>query len=405
MRLESDRRVERGLHGRADVLDRVPVLAEPAGLAGREPAEVGLVVGEDPRHELDVGSVAVGEVAIPGAADLAVAPGPLLLAGGDRPVGPVHESGTGVVIVAAEEVVGGVGDHVRRRHRDVRVHVDAVRIRPLPRQRGVVHAVVRAIGPREGGDRPARVVGDVTHVGREERLVVLVRACGDVRPPQEGLRNVRAVREACLEFDQRRVAAQADAVRAAHALHRVQVAVPHRDRAVVGVLDVGLDGEERRRAVVLRPVELHAAGDPWAGQAHERRLDDVVPVEEVVVAGLVVPDVDAAAELRQQHEAHPPVLEVDGAPCTWCVLGRDAIDERDRIDAAARALVDPAVEEERVAVGLARLVRLDDEWGLPAGDAARRDAVALPGGGIGKLDSMGLGAHTFNGRRMPRGRQ
>ena len=181
------------------------------------------------------------------------------------------------------------------------------------------------------------------------------RSCdarGDVRPPQERLRNVRAVREACLEFDQRRVAAQADAVRAAHALRSGPGrCAPYGDRAVVGVLDVGLDGEERRRAVVLRPVELHAAGDPWAGKAHERRLDDVVPVEEVVVAGLVVPDVDAAAELGQHHEAHPPVLEVDRPPCTRCRLVVDAIDERDRIDPAARPLVDPAVEEERVRSG------------------------------------------------------
>ena len=45
---------------------------------------------------------------------------------------------------------------------------------------------------------------------------------------------------------------------------------------------VDVDGQERRRAVVLRPVELDAARDPRAREPDERRLDHVVAVEEVV---------------------------------------------------------------------------------------------------------------------------
>ena len=90
---------ERGVAGRlvrgADLGDRVPVLAEGLGLAGREEGEVGLVVGVDAGHQLDVGAVVVGEVAVPGVAEGVVAPGPLLLAGRDVLVGPVDEAGAG----------------------------------------------------------------------------------------------------------------------------------------------------------------------------------------------------------------------------------------------------------------------------------------------------------------------
>ena len=65
---------------------------------------------------------------------------------------------------------------------------------------------------------------------------------------------------------------------------------------------------------MLRPVELDAAGDPGAQQADERGLDDVLAVDEVVAGVAVLDDVDAAADLGQQHDAQVLVLEVEGLP-------------------------------------------------------------------------------------------
>jgi hypothetical protein len=48
-------------------------------------------------------------------------------------------------------------------------------------------------------------------------------------------------------------------VGAAHPLHRVEVAVPDDDLVVARALDVRLDRKEGGRAMVLGPVELHAA--------------------------------------------------------------------------------------------------------------------------------------------------
>jgi hypothetical protein len=249
------------------------------------------------------------------------------------------------------------------------------------------------------------VVGDVPHVGREERLVPLVRARSDVRPPEEGLRHIGAVREARLDLDERRVTPQPDPVGTAHPLHRVEVAVPDDDLLVARTLDVRLDRQERGGPVMLRPVELDATRHPWTREADEGRLDDVVAVEEVVVAGLVVADVDAPTQFGQQHEPDPAVLEVNRAPLAGRASRRDAVDERNRVDPAARALVHPAVEEERIPVGLSRFVGLDEEWGLPAGDAACLETLALAAGRLGKFDTGVLGAHVVNGRRTASARQ
>ncbi len=66
--------------------------------------------------------------------------------------------------------------------------------------------------------------------------------------------------------------------------------------------------------MMLRPVEFDAAGDPRAGQPDERRLDHILPIEEVIAVGLVEPNVNAPADLRQNHQAQIRVLNVHRLP-------------------------------------------------------------------------------------------
>ena len=155
---------------------------------------------------------------------------------------------------------------------------------------------------------------------------------------------------------------------ALHPLHGIVVGAPHGDGAVLLELDLHIRRKEGGRAVVLGPVELDAARDPGAGEAHEGRLDHVVAVEEVVVGGLVVAHVDAAAELRQDHEPDPRVLEVHGLPLVRRLLLRDALVEREGEDGARGALVDAGVEEGRVVVGFGRQIRVDRDGFAPHRD-------------------------------------
>ena len=107
--------------------------------------------------------------------------------------------------------------------------------------------------------------------------------------------------------------------------------------------------EKGARPVVLRPVELDAAGDPRAGETDEGRLDNVLPVEEIVVAiGFVLADENAPADLRQEHEPHEFVLQADRLVFDRLRFVEDLVDERHRVDLAAGPLVDAFLEEHGV---------------------------------------------------------
>ena len=119
-------------------------------LVGHEPSEVGLVLGVDACHELYVGAehagcaliVIVGEAAVPRAAKVAIAPGPLFLAGTEVVAGHMEHAALGIVLVAPLEVVLGVDGHVGGGHGDVLVVGDVDTGR-------VVHLI---IGARSDGE-------------------------------------------------------------------------------------------------------------------------------------------------------------------------------------------------------------------------------------------------------------
>ncbi len=386
--LQPDRGVERGPVHRADVAHRVPVLGEHLGLAGGEVGEVGLVVGEHPRHELHVVRAVVGQVGVPGVPERGVAPGPLLLARRDGAVRHVHEPEARRVVVPAEELLVAAQAHVRRRHRDVAVPVEAVAA--PARQRRVVHAVVGAVGVRERGDRAPGVVGHVGHVVREERLVVVVHLRGHVGPPEERLRQLAAVVQPHGQLQHGAVGAQAHAVHALHPRERVVVGAPDDDGAVGLLLDLDVHREVGRGAVVLRPVELHAPGHPRPGQPHEGGLDHRVGPEQVAAAAALPGHVDAPAELRQHDHAQPLVLQVHRAPGPLVRLVGDLVVERQRVHAAGRPLVHPPVQVRREPVGRQGRIGGQVERRLPGG----RGPAGQVAGPVGQFEH---GLHIEHG--------
>ena len=152
----------------------------------------------------------------------------------------------------------------------------------------VIHAVIKSFRQRILAHRAARVVGHVINVRREKALIGLVHARGDVGPPKKRLHERRAVVGAHLEFEIRLARMQADAVHAFHAAHRIVVAAPDGFRAVGVLFDFKIHRQKRRGPVMLRPVELDAAGNPRPGQADQRGLDDGLVVNQIVAVGLVL---------------------------------------------------------------------------------------------------------------------
>ncbi|MPM34973.1 hypothetical protein SDC9_81563 [bioreactor metagenome] len=77
-----------------------------------QPAEVGLVIGIDTRHQLDIGPVLVRQVPFPGLPEIPGAPGPLFFPGGDVVIGHMQQSHLCFLIVSAHEIVFRLDGHV-----------------------------------------------------------------------------------------------------------------------------------------------------------------------------------------------------------------------------------------------------------------------------------------------------
>src|SRR5262245_6441019 len=97
-------------------------------------------------------------------------------------------------------------------------------------------------------------------------------------------------------------------------------------------------------SMMLRPIELYAAGDPRPSQSHERRFDNVLAVEEVIPVRFINADVDASANLRQDHDTQNLVLQMNRLPRVIHRVRRDAVRERQWVHPATTALIDPFFE-------------------------------------------------------------
>src|ERR1700722_9584463 len=106
------------------------------------------------------------------------------------------------------------------------------------------------------------------------------------------------------------------------------VAAPDGGRSVRPSLDLELYRHESCRPVVLWPVELHTSRYPRACQTHERRLDYVLAIKEIVAINLVEPYVDAPTDLRQHHQTQILVLDVNRLPRTFLPFGCDPVNIR-----------------------------------------------------------------------------
>ena len=360
-RIDIEHQVPAGVLHHAQFPVREEILHERLLLVGHQPAEIRLVLRVDARHQLDVRAVLVREVAVPGPAEIAVAPGPLLLARGHVVVRHVQHAAAGIVLITTLEIVVRSGDHVRSRDLDILVIGD---IHPGR----VVHLVVDARRDREGAHRPLTMVEDSVDIRREDALVGIVHLDGGVRPPQEGLRHLGAVVQHAPDLQVGTARAQGEARHTLLVEHPLHLTAPHGDAAVGVLLDRAVHGHEGARAVVLRPVELDAAADPGARQAHEGRLDDLVVVDEVPLRDLVPGHLHAAAEFRQDHHLDVFVLQPDGFVCLILLLVRDGLDHGIGIHHAAAALIDTFLQENRILLRSASLIGRDDDRFSPSFD-------------------------------------
>ena len=312
----------------AGSLVRHEILGECLFLKGLEPCKVGLIVAEHAGHQLDIRSVFIGEISVPCAAEIAVAPCPLLFARGNVMIGDMHDAGIRAVIVAADKVIVAVRAHIAGWHRNILVPGDI-------HARAVIVLVVNARGDGEGRHVSLTVVIDRAYVRREDGLRVVVHGDSRVCPPQEGLRQIGAVIQLSLDLDIRLAGVYGKGHFALGAVHLIDLGELDGFAAVAVFHGAPVGRGVGGRAVVLRPVEFDAAGNPRAGKADKRRLDDLVVIDEVVAVGLVVGALNAAAKLRKHHHADIVVFKPYGGIGLVGLFIKDLVDDRQGVDLAA----------------------------------------------------------------------
>ena len=332
-----------GVFQRTGLLVGHEILREGFFLIRLEEGEIRLVIGKHTGHQLDVGSVFIGQIAIPRLAKVTAAPCPLLFAGGNMVIRDMQKPRLAVVVVIADKIIVRVICHIGGRHRDIFVagNIGAG---------GVVVLVVYAVRNRKFGNSTLAVVHHSVYIGRENRLRGIVDRHSRVRPPQKGLRTVRGVVHLPVDFQIGAVRVEREARHTLGVEHLFGLTDPDRHRTVRTVFDFPISGVIGRGAVVLRPVELNAAGDPRPCQPYQCGLDDLVVINCVITVGFVVHTLDTPAQLRQDHHKQIVIFQIDGIifPVNFGV--GNALADRVRIDPPAGALIDTLFQKHRVFV-------------------------------------------------------
>src|SRR5260370_18140793 len=129
------------------------------------------------------------------------------------------------------------------------------------------------------------------------------------------------------------------------------IATPDCTGTVGMFFDLKAPRHERCWSMMLWPIELCAAGNPRPSQTHERGFDNILAVEEVIAVRLVNADVDASANLRQDHDTQKLVLQMNRLPCVLTRIRRVAVRERQREHPPPAPLIAPFFEDNGVLSG------------------------------------------------------
>ena len=350
VRLDIHQQVGRRILHHAQLAVRHEILCKSLFFIRLQPREVGLVVGIHTRHQFDVRTVLVGQVAVPRQSEIPVAPRPLLLTRRDMVIGHVQHARTGIVLVTADEIVFRLDRHIGGRHGNILVtrNIDSGRI---------IHLVVYARSNGIFRHVALAVVENGVHIARKHRLIVVVDRHGGICPPEEGLRHGGRVVELALDFEHGASGTKHEPGHAFLVEHPFAFAHPHHGGAVRPAFDAEIDRQESARTVVLRPVEFDAARNPRPGQSDQRGFYHMVVVDEMALLDFVISHLHPTAQFGQDHDFEILVLKEYGVIGFVFAGILDLLDHRIRIYDSAASLINPFFEEHRI------LFRLPDTVG------------------------------------------
>ena len=188
-------------------------------------------------------------------------------------------------------------------------------------------------------------IGDI--LGEENLVAFVYGNCG-IFPPQEAFCYGGAVAQLHAGFQISAAGFQDDAHHALHPVDGVVLGQPADNTAVAAFLRFKIAGQKTGRAMVVGPVEFHAAGNPGAQRPDEAGLDDMLAVEEIVVGDFIPCGKNPAADFRKNQHVQILVFQMDSGVAAFdfpfpVYFQGDLVG----IGAACGALVNPMLGEQR----------------------------------------------------------
>ena len=116
---------------------------------------------------------------------------------------------------------------------------------------------------------------------------------------------------------------------------------------------------------MLGPVKLNPPADPRPRQAHQRRLDHLVVVNEVIAVGFIQRPLNPSAQLRQYHHPQVVIFQKD-CPVAF-ILFRilNPVNHGQRINLSAGSLINPLFEKHGIPVRFSASVGRNQNILLP----------------------------------------
>ncbi len=272
----------------------------------------------------------------------------------------VQDPGLFSIVISPHKVVFGFLRHIRGGNRDVFV---AGNIHAL----AVILLIIYPCRNGEPGNIPFAVIHHRMDVRRKNGLGVVIYRNRRVRPPEESLGHGSTVVKLPLDLNIRLSRIQGNPGNPLGAVHLVHIMEQDGSAAVLPFLHHIVHRKEGSGPMMLGPVELDPSGDPGPCQPHQRRLDHMVVIYEVIIVGLVIGPLNPAPQFGQHH--HPQVFVFQPHGCVFLIpfLLADPLHGGVRVNLPAAALIHPLIQKNGVLLRLPDLIGGDHNFLLPDG--------------------------------------
>ncbi len=152
----------------------------------------------------------------------------------------------------------------------------------------VIHTVEFFVRDRPAGKLVFSVECGELRARREDDLIIFVRVDSHVGPAQEGMSERSPVEQSDRGFEDRAVRTESQSDNPLHPVADLDLSHPDSLAPIRILGECVVNRYETRRPVMVGEIPLHTPRDPGSEHPDERWLDDMLPVEKVIIVGLIL---------------------------------------------------------------------------------------------------------------------